>query len=1009
MSTADPDPGGSQVEDGTRHPGRFPHWVVPSLAGVAGGVAGYAAIAGGLTKAPTTAQLAWSIATAVIGGATAFFTAAAGGLGIDRLRKAESAILHHHQPPKVFLSYLPADLTWADWIVGLLSLAGFRVIRQNWEDWEVVAGGDTASPPRQPLVENACVMILLSATFVASSYNGGDRFSRLIEAKQGWQPPFLVQIEACQLPEWLASHVAVDLAESAAATAAERLLGKLAARGFTVPAELSFEAGAEYNRKFPGRGPEISNVPPRNSHFADRLDILGVMQQTLLSAPTTEPQVCAINGLGGVGKTQTVIEFAHRFGSHYDIIWWVRAEQQVSIADHLTTLARELGVSAAAEQSRMLAGLWRELRQRDRWLLIFDNAPNPRTLVPFWPPGGSGDVIVTSRHLAWGSVGGHSVQVKPFDRSDAITFLRNRTKSSEEAAAVTVAEALGCLPLALEQAAAYVEETQTSLQTYENLLSANYHALLAAGKPNWYTGTVATTWTVSIKGACAEQPLARDLLALFAYLAPDDIPRNLAQSHATALSSPLREAVADPVRYDQIVAALMSFSLIAADPYRIGIHRLVQLTVQDQLDPGERVSSHGDSVRLLSAAFPANPTKIETWQTCGRLLAHVSLATRNYQELLPAHAAELGTLLQHAGRYLHVRGEYREARLFLERALDIRSTSPGLGGTARAETLSSLGRVYYHLANLAEARRVTELALAFYRETLGQDAPPAGESMLHLSRIVRELGDFAGAEQIARDFLHVFGQSRVSNDPMVAVGEQALGDALWRLGRLDDARGAYQEALRIRGSTTADPVDLASCHKHIGIVSAELGDLGLAEHEFREARSLLSQVYDDEDLDMADVNNHLADVLRRTGHAAEARPLLERVLLVRERVLDEHPDVAGSLVKYGATLSSLGDNAGAMSALERACQMFAKRMGTSHPYVAEAKLALAEALRAAGQRGPAQASAREALDINMAAFGPMHRQTINAQQLLDDLRTTGGPGATFADPGPAAQDQSSAD
>ncbi len=164
-------------------------------------------------------------------------------------------------------------------------------------------------------------------------------------------------------------------------------------------------------------------------------------------------------------------------------------------------LARELGIPEVAEQSQILFELWRELRNRGRWLLIFDNVESRRIIERFWSPAGTGSILITSRNLAWGNLA-HTIMVDVFEPAAAITFLLKRGKSTEEPAASVITKKLGYLPLALEQAGAYVEETRTSLEAYADLLVANRHQLLTLGQPNWYRETVATTWTVSIRPAC---------------------------------------------------------------------------------------------------------------------------------------------------------------------------------------------------------------------------------------------------------------------------------------------------------------------------------------------------------------------------------------------------------------------------------------------------------------------------------------------------------------------------
>ncbi len=953
--------------------------MVPSLGGLAGGVAGYAAIAGGLTGTPTTSQFTWSIVSALIGTLVGFFSAAAGNLGVERLRQEHQEHQEERQAQATrklvfFLSYHTADQTWAEWIAAVAGMAGCHVVQQSWH---FTAGEDLAARAQESRAQTDRVIVLLSSAFINSPYSRDDWIAQLLAS--GHDPLTVIKVEPCRVPERLKADV--DLTAQSAATAASLVL---AAVGVHSATGIQNE---QITRNFPGRGPGVSNVPARNENFTDRIGILEDLNRVLLAeAEAGTSQVCVLYGLGGVGKTQTVIEFAHRFGSHYDVIWWIRAEQAVGITDHLTWLARELGIGHFAEHSRMIAALWQELRRRDRWLLIYDNARSPLALAPYWPQAGTGDVLVTSRHRAWGSYG-TTVQVQPFAPRDAVTFLRKRGDAADEQAAGAVAEALGCLPLALEQAAAYVEETQTSLDSYRELLAADHPGLLAAGHPHWYGETVATTWAVSIATACQEQPQAQAALAVLAYLAPDDIPRHLLHEHSGVLDGSLRDVAADPVTYDLLLASLIGFSLITADSQRISVHRLVQLTIRNQLTPAERTAFRACAVRLLVAAFPDNSQDRAAWPACGRLLPHVS-------GLMDSPACgELGTLLDRAGRYLHRRGDYAEAQRFLERALAIRTsaardapaaqapTMPKTPADLEAETLMALARVYYHTADLAKARRYTERALELYRAVAGEGTPPVIENTIHLSRVLRELGDFDGAERVARDLAKV-----APPGPMLAAVRQVHGDALWRLGRLEEARSAYRDALIMRQSTAADPLDLATCHKHLGIVSAELGDLKTAEDSLRSGRALLLQDCDEDDPDVIDIDNHLADILRRTGRPEEARDLLVHVIQVRERIVGPHPDLAGSLQRYGATLAALGDYATATEALKRAQAMFADRMGADHPYVAEASVALAAVLRDAGEPSAALDQAEHALSIYTAAYGAKHRATRQARTLRDALQ-----------------------
>lgn len=961
-------------------------WLTPSAIGFASGAAVYASIMAGISGVPTVSQTIWSVVAAVISGGVGFLGTLVAGDRISAAR-AEQALVSTQragvQRPRIFVSYIAADGMWADWLVAALGLAGYKVVKQSWN---FVAGEELDRRAVEASDTSDCIVLLISTAFTTSPYSSEDWARRLIDRVARPTQILPVKIEPGQLPETLAGHSFLDITNEAAASALVQLLDELAERELSTsrgPLNLSDPAVA---RHFPGSGPEISNLPPRNGNFTDRLGTIEAVRKVLQPGRSTERlAACALHGMGGVGKTQTAIEFAYRFRSCYSIIWWIRAEHSASIADNLMWLARELGIAEVVEQDRILFELWRELRNRDRWLLIFDNVDSPQILDRFWLSTENGSILLTSRNVAWGSLA-KAIAVDVFEPADAITFLGKRGKTAEESAASVVAEKLGYLPLALEQAGAYVDETQTSLEAYTGLLVTSRQQLLALGQPNWYGETVATTWTVSIRRACEEQPQARDLLGLFACLAPDDIPRRLVHEHAEVLSDSLRSVASDPIQYDRLLASLIRFSLVSVDPHRIVIHRLVQLIVQDQLTQAEQVSYHSDAVKLLAAAFPTDSTDVATWSTCGRLLPHVSVSTESFDTLLPKYSTDVGTVLQAAGRYLHMRGDYTDARIFLERALEARKQPNGADRIAEAETLSSLGRLYYHLADLEDAQSVTERAITLYREVSSRSVP-GGENLIHLSRILRERGDPAAAERVAREALRILESAEGVDPSTIAAGQQVLGSALFRRGRLADARDFFREALRIRRSLGGDilPIDLAICHKSIGRVSAELGELDVAEEQLQEASSLLLQHYDKNHPDVIDVDGHLADVLRKTGRLLQAQALLEHVVEVREERLGDHPDVAGSLVRYGAVLRDLGEIERSVEVLDRAVGIFVQRMGERHQYVADAKFALAESLRLSGDISRARIETADSLLIFDTTYGPDHYSTLRAQQLLSEL------------------------
>jgi tetratricopeptide (TPR) repeat protein len=708
-----------------------------------------------------------------------------------------------------FVSYTGVNESWARWICVQLEQAGYSTVSQVLD---FRPGQDFVHAMQVAVTSATRTIAVLSPAYFESRF-GEAEWRVAFEADPSGERGLLVpvRVQPYTAPGLLAARVYVDLVDLDEHAARERLLaavGPPPTRPTTAPFPGAPSAGAGVGAggvaRFPGAGPAVSNLPGRNRHFSGRDGLLTTLHGRMRAAAIAAVlPLEAMHGLGGVGKTELAVEFAHRFDSDYDIVWWVPAEEPVTAAAALGELASRLGVPAAADQTARIGALFDVLRGRDRWLLIYDNADDPEALGGLVPPTGGGSVLVTSRWAAWGRHA-EPLRVDVLDRLESVQFLTRRTGLADPDGLAALAELVGDLPLALEEAAAYLEQTRVGLDTYLTLLRDRARDLLgltASGDPAaGLAGAeadqrrVATVWSVSLDRIRDAAPEAEALLDLFAFLAPT-IPRTLAPAHSEVFAAGLAAAMVDPVRYNALLAIAGRYSLIELSADEIGVHRLVQAVIRAQLDRDQERVMVLAAVELLRAAFPNDSWEPASWAACETLLPHV-LGVADHAQRLAVGAEQTGWLLDRASTYLRERGQYRQALPLATRAVNLTEVAFGPQHLDVARRRDTLARAMQALGRFAEARDQYENLLQI-GDAAGADDNTTAIWRNGLGGALRALGDLTGARTQLERALQI-GEAALGPDhPDVGVWRNNLGSVLQDLGDLPGARTQYERALQI--------------------------------------------------------------------------------------------------------------------------------------------------------------------------------------------------------------------
>jgi tetratricopeptide (TPR) repeat protein len=721
--------------------------------------------------------------------------------------------------------------------------------------------------------------------------------------------------------------------------------------------------------------PEIWNVPyHHHPFFTGRESLLKQIYDNLTAGKTTalaQPQT--INGLGGVGKTQCAVEYAYRHRQEYRYVFWVNAaSRETLIADYLTIASLlKFPEQSEPEQSRIVERVKNWLTEHDLWLLILDNADDLNMAYTFLPTTGMGQILLTTREQAVGPLA-HGIEVKEMDIEEGTVMLLRRAKllsrkasldqvnQQEREQARRIALMMGGLPLALDQAGAYIEENTCTFTEY---LEAFQHRQADLLRQRGRYGSdhpdpVATSWSLSFEKVEQNNPLASSLLRYCAFLAPDDVPEDMILEGAIKLGPALQPLASDPTLLREAIGDLNRFSLIRRNPdhHALSMHRLVQVVLKNTMSQDEQRQWVERAIQTVSYVFPVvEPT---TWPQCQRYLPHALVCAELIQQW-QIESIDAAWLLHATGRYLNDRAQYTEAESLLQRAVHAYEHMLLPGYLDTTTSVKNLAGPYYARGRYEQADLLYQRAIPIKEHALNPNHPNTASGLNNLALLYQDQGKDEQAEPLFQRALliyeHVFGLDHL--DTATILNNLAL---LYQdQGKYEQARLLLQRALNIYEQALGpDHPNTAMGLNNLALLYQDQGKYEQAEPLFQRALLIYEHALGPDHLNTAMSLNNLARLYQDQGKYEQAELLFQRALLIYaqaetryERALGpDHPNTAMSLNNLALLYQDQGKYEQAEILYKQVLANREKLLGSDHPNTLRTRKKLNELQQALKQQ-----------------------------------------------------------
>jgi len=873
---------------------------------------------------------------------------------------------------QVYLSYAPEDRMWADWIEAVLSRAGFRVLPRSTVASAAMEIGDLQADRERQSAPRA-IAVLSSAYMHSPEARSVWKALSAVDATGTHRRLVPIRISDVRITEPFTDQQVVDLARMDASQATAKLLWAL-----DRPAQPAGSMAAQSeDPRFPGAIPPIWNVPARNADFTGRGAMLELLRDKLAGGGVAVVVAQALYGLGGVGKTQLALEYAHRFMADYDLVWWVPSERAEEISLALADLARKMGLQVGDNVAEAAEAALEELRRdtTPHWLLIFDNADDPKQLEPYLPTG-AGHVLITSRNQAWGHAA-EPLEVDVFTKEESVAHLLRHVPELAISDAEKVAEALGHLPLAVEQASAWLEQTGMPARTYIDQLATESTRILALNQPPDYPMPVVATWNLSFDQL--RSPASVRLLQILAFCSPGPISMDLLYSdEMNASLLPFDETLTEKLMLGRVIRDISRFALIKVDQGTdsLQIHRLVQAVIRSQMTDEEQIEARHEVHKILVGARPRQGETDDpaNWSTYDIIWPH--LGPSDAEECEDSRTRQL---LIDWVRFQWKHGEFEACLALAKRLENLWTHQLGPDDPQTLHLRFQIANVLRSEGRFDEARELDIYVLEQQRRVLGPDHPHTLMTAGGLGADHCALGYFEEALTYYKESYERFKEQFGDEYPRTLAAAHNLACSMRLVGDYSEARKLDEETL------DRQRVVLGPDHPSTLLSAGSLAHDMRAGGEFRDSVDLLRVTWDryrtvlGEDMpDTLRTAASLAVSLRKAGEQAEAMALAQDTYeRYKRRYGSDTPDARSCALNLACDYAAVDDMPRALELVTDVKSAHEASLGKDHPNTMVAGNNLACYLRCIGRVPEALVLTQDTLRRMRQRLGETHPLTLS--------------------------------